>query len=149
MGRMARPLLALLALALPFTFAQAQGGGVQGDWREPGGSVIRVTPCGADLCTRLIQISAQANSHVDDHNPDAAKRSRPLCGLEIGTGFQPSGPDHAVNGHLYDPKSGKTYQSEMTSDGNTLHLRGYIGIRAFGRTEDWTRVVGGSKSACS
>ena len=143
--------LSLLTLAaLPFLLtAQAQNSGVKGDWREPGGSVIRIASCGPDVCATLIGISRQAPSRVDGRNPEPKERSRNLCGLQIGTGFQPNGPDHAGNGHLYDPKSGRTYHGEMTSEGDTLHLRGYVGFRLFGRTEDWTRVVGGLKGSCS
>lgn len=120
--------------------AAAQNKGVEGTWREPGGSVIRVAPCGPNVCATLVEISKQAPSRLDTENPEPAKRSRALCGLYIGTGFHLNDPDHASDGHLYDPKTGKTYHGEMTSEGDTLHLRGYIGFKAFGRTEDWTRV---------
>ena len=126
------------AMALP---CWSQTGSLIGDWREPGGSAIRIAPCGAELCASLIQISPQAPSPFDTNNPDAAKRSQRLCGLQIGFGFHPIDPTHADDGQLYDPKTGKTYQGEMTSQGDTLHLRGYVGLRAFGRTEDWTRIA--------
>ena len=137
---MFRTLLASLAVVLFALPAPAQNSGVASDWREPGGSVIRIAPCGAELCARLVALSSQAPGRADVHNPDPAKRIRPLCGLQIGYGFQPSGPDHAEGGHLYDPKSGKTYQGEMTARGDHLMLRGYVGIKLFGRTEEWTRI---------
>lgn len=28
----------------------------------------------------------------------------------------------------------------MTAEGDVLHLRGYLGIKLFGRTETWTRL---------
>ena len=112
-----------------------------GDWREPGGSIIAVAHCGTDICARLIAINHDAPSTVDAHNPDAALRSRPLCGLTIGTGFHLTDPAHADGGKLYDPKTGKTYKGSMTNDGDTLHLRGYVGVKAFGRTQDWVRTT--------
>ena len=72
---------------------------------------------------------------VDLHNPNPSLRGRPLCGLNIGTGFTRSAP-----GKLYDPTSGKTYKGSMTLDGARLKLRGYVGISLFGRSETWTRV---------
>ncbi len=114
--------------------------GVEGQWREPTGSVISVAPCGVDVCATLIAISPSTPYTVDGQNPDAAKKTRPLCGLRIGTGFHSAGPDKADGGSLYDPKSGKTYHGTMTAEGDTLSLRGYIGIKAFGRTEKWTRT---------
>ena len=78
---------------------------------------------------------------MDVKNPAPALRSRHLCGLQIGYDFHPAGPAHAEDGRLYDPKSGRTYHGEMTSEGDQLHLRGYVGMRMFGRTEIWTRVT--------
>ena len=92
------------------------------------------------MCAHLIQISPQAPTPFDIHDPDPAKRSQRLCGLRIGYDFQPTNPSHAEGGQLYDPRNGKTYHGEMTSEGDTLHLRGYVGLRMFGRTEDWTRI---------
>ncbi len=148
MEGMTRTLYALALLTASTAFAHAQNTGVLGDWREPGGSVIRVAPCGPDVCARLIQISSQAPSPLDLQNPDEAKRSQRLCGLQIGTGFQRKDPDHAEDGLLYDPKTGKTYHGEMTREGGTLHLRGYVGFKLFGRTENWTHISG-LKATCA
>ncbi len=79
--------------------------------------------------------------HVDSHNPDAAKRNEPLCGLGIGYGFQPQGPEKATDGRVYDPQSGRTYRGEMHSEGDILYLRGYLLFPALGRSEKWKRVV--------
>lgn len=101
--------------------------------------MIHVAPCGSGICATLTALSKSAPSTVDDKNPDATLRTRPLCGLRIGDGFQGTG-DKAEGGHLYDPKSGKTYRGSMTAKANELDLRGYIGIKAFGRSETWTRL---------
>ena len=79
--------------------------------------------------------------HLDGRDPDPAKRTQPLCGLQIGYGFQAQGPDKATDGRVYDPESGKTYRGEMHSTDNVLHLRGYILFPALGRTEKWKRVT--------
>ena len=145
---MVRSLLLLSAALAASSLCQAQSSPLLGDWREPGGSVIRIASCGDLLCARLVAISPQAPSPFDIHNPDPAKRSNRLCNLQIGTDFHPQGPNQAGDGQLYDPKTGKTYHGELTRDGDTLHLRGYIGIKAFGRTEDWARVSS-PKASCS
>jgi uncharacterized protein (DUF2147 family) len=129
----------LLCAAALLAFAPPQPSGIVGDWAEPTGSIIRIASCGQDLCARLIFISPQAPTRFDVRNPDQALRSRPLCGLEIGRGFHLSDPEHADGGTLYDPKSGKTYRGSMTGNGDRLELRGYIGIKVFGRSEIWTR----------
>ena len=121
--------------------------GLIGDWREPGGSIIQIARCGPDLCATLVAISAKAPSPLDLHNPDPDQRAKPLCGLIIGKSFHESSPDHAEGGMLYDPKSGRTYHGEMTATGDTLALRGYVGLKLFGRTESWTRTPAGA--SCS
>jgi uncharacterized protein (DUF2147 family) len=115
--------------------------GIAGTWRTPGGALVHVAPCGGDLCATLVQLEPNAPTRVDSKNPDPAKRNQPLCGQQIGYGFHLTDPTHADDGHLYDPKSGKTYKGTMTANGNTLDLRGYIGLKAFGRTEQWTRTA--------
>ncbi len=135
----------LLSLA---SLASAQDKGVTGTWRTPGGAVVRVAACGSDVCATLLQLEPDAPVRTDTNNPDAAQRTRKLCGLQIGYGFHLTDPAHADDGHLYDPKSGKTYKGAMSSDGDKLDLRGYVGIKAFGRSEHWTRTTAPSQ-ACS
>jgi uncharacterized protein (DUF2147 family) len=138
---MSFPRLLLVFALLSATLAvHGQTGTIFGTWREPGGSMIEVVPCGADVCMKLAAISKSAPAQVDHNNPDPALRTRPLCGLQIGYAFHLTDPSHAERGKLYDPKSGKTYKGLMSATANTLALRGYIGLKSFGRTETWTRT---------
>lgn len=132
--------LALVALLTPA--AMSSGGSVLGEWTTPNGSVVNIYRCGTNVCARLIELSPQAPAQVDGENPNPKLRTRSLCGLEIGSGFHLTSPSHAEGGQLYDPQSGNTYSGWMTADGNTLQLRGYLGISLFGRTETWTRAQG-------
>src|SRR5579875_860069 len=136
------PLLALTLLSLaPLTLAQGKGdSGISGNWKTPGGAIVKIASCGVELCASLAQLEPNAPTRVDSNNPDPAKRDRKLCGLQIGYGFHLTDSAHADGGHLYDPKSGKTYKGVMSSTGNTLDLRGYLGIKAFGRSETWIRT---------
>ncbi len=127
-------------LLTPAATLAAEPHGLSGDWKTPDGSVVRVAPCASALCLRVVTISPTAPGTVDQKNPDPSLRSRSVCNLEIGAGFTPEG-DNATGGHIYDPMSGKTYKATMKLDGETLHLRGYIGIAAFGRTESWQRTA--------
>lgn len=126
--------------ALLASTAGASTPGVLGEWITPNGSTVSIYQCDSGVCARLVAISSLVPSRFDEENPNPKQRSRPLCGLEIGYGFHLTKPDHAEGGHLYDPDSGNTYSGWMTSTGNTLTLRGYIGISIFGRSETWKRA---------
>ena len=130
-----------IALFIGTIGAHAQtSSSILGDWREPTGSIIEIFRCGHDVCAKMVAISKQATTQLDEKNPSPAARKHPLCGLQIGYGFHLTDPAHADSGRLYDPKSGKTYKGAMTADGDKLRLRGYVGIKAFGRSETWTRT---------
>jgi uncharacterized protein (DUF2147 family) len=133
------PLL-ILCTALASGGAYAQAATVMGYWRVPGGSVIRIAPCDHWLCVEIARLPAGKHRATDVHNPDPRLRNRPLCGLRIGEGFVEVDPQRARGGHLYDPKSGRTYSGQMRAAANLLHLRGYVGLPIFGRTETWTRA---------
>lgn len=132
--------IAFIVLLLFAHAAFSQDKGVFGNWSNSTGSVIQIYACGSNACARLIAISSKAPTRFDVNNPNPALRRRPLCGLQIGSGFHTTGHGHAEGGWLYDPESGRTYHGTMTRSGKTLHLRGYIGFSIFGRTEVWTRA---------
>jgi uncharacterized protein (DUF2147 family) len=75
---------------------------------------------------------------VDDDNPDPKKRNQPLMGLMVLKGFIKDGSKTYEDGSIYDPKNGKTYSCKITHNGNSLDVRGYMGISLIGRTAKWT-----------
>ncbi len=75
---------------------------------------------------------------VDKNNPDAAHRNDPLMGMQLLKEFTKEDARHFSGGTIYDPKNGKTYSCKITRSGNSLDVRGYVGISLIGRTTTWT-----------
>ncbi len=140
-------LVFLVAFGLFAASSLAQENGVLGYWRSPGGSVLHIAHCGSEVCANVVAISKSAPATIDGNNPDKSLRTRPICNLQIGSGFKLQDATHAEDGKIYDPENGKTYKGSMSAEGDTLNLRGYIGFKAFGRSETWTRTDA-SKTTC-
>ena len=63
-------------------------------------------------------------------------------GLEIIRGMKQEDADKFGGGSILDPRDGKIYHATMklTPDGQTLVVRGYIGIELLGENQYWTRL---------
>jgi uncharacterized protein (DUF2147 family) len=72
------------------------------------------------------------------------RHDRPWLGLQIIRGMKPNGHDKDKydGGTILDPRDGSVYDAMMTltPDGQTLVVRGYLGISFLGRNEYWTRL---------
>ncbi|HSI77600.1 MAG TPA: DUF2147 domain-containing protein [Lunatimonas sp.] len=77
---------------------------------------------------------------VDKNNTDKAKRNRTILGMRLLSDFVHDG-ETWEGGTIYDPRNGKSYSSMIKLvDNDTMEVRGYVGIAAFGQTVQWTRV---------
>ena len=111
-----------------------------GNWITPDKSIVTVRPCEGDhVCINIATIARKDVPRTDTMNPDSALKGRPLCALQIGSGFTLDGTTAAKSGKIYDPDSGKTYSAQMQVSGDTLKLRGYVGVAMLGRSESWHR----------
>lgn len=77
---------------------------------------------------------------LDKNNPDESMRSVPLKGYRLLKDFVYA--DGEWNGGtIYDPESGSTYSCVIKAkDDNTLDIRGFVGVKALGRTDVWKRM---------
>ncbi len=105
---------------------------------------VMVEDCGSKLCGSLYwlkkPLSASGQPKRDKHHPNEALRDRPLCGLQILTGFQQTNATLWQDGEIYNPDDGLTFSSTMRlSPEGTLKIRGYVGISLFGKTLEWVR----------
>lgn len=78
----------------------------------------------------------------DVKNPDPNKRNTPSNQVKMLYHFRYDAKENKwVDGEIYDPVHGKYYKSKMwfEKDG-LLHVRGYIGTPALGRTMTWKKL---------
>jgi Uncharacterized protein conserved in bacteria (DUF2147) len=70
------------------------------------------------------------------------RHDHPWLGLEIIRGMVQEGDDKYGGGTILDPRDGKIYHATMkvTPDGQTLIVRGYLGIELLGENQYWTRL---------
>ncbi|MDO4222790.1 MAG: DUF2147 domain-containing protein [Acinetobacter sp.] len=67
-------------------------------------------------------------------------KNKSLRGVTVVQNLKSAGGNKYQGGKIIDPKTGKDYKLEATLKGNSLDMRGYIGISALGRTQTWQRV---------
>lgn len=119
-----------------------------GTW-EPGDgrSKIKIEKIGTKYFGKIVWLKepndpATKKPKLDKNNPDTAMRNNPLKGNRILKDFVYAGKKEWGSGTIYDPKNGKTYKCVINmKDENTIDIRGYIGIKAIGRTDTWKRVI--------
>ena len=115
---------------------------VEGEWLPPGASAkVRIAPCAArpDRMCGLVSWLKTADAK-DASNPDPALRSRPIVGIPMIRDFKPAGAGSWTGGKIYDPGSGKTYDSRMriNPDG-TLRVEGCVLVVCQAQT--WKRAT--------
>jgi uncharacterized protein (DUF2147 family) len=145
---MKKLLFATIAVLFVPLFLYAQANKIEGTWfNEDKTSTINVTKGSDGKYSGEINWLDEPNENgkpkIDDENPDPKLATRPVMGLQIVKNFvYDSGKERWIEGRIYDPKNGKTYDCYAwfkDGDYKNLYIKGYVaGIKALGRKTIWT-----------
>lgn len=138
----------LFFLMLIFSFTlEDEGDRLVGVWAPSNGKArVKVEKIGNKYYGKIVWLREPIDPvtqipKVDKNNPDASMQNVPLKGYRLLKDFIYSGKNEWTEGTIYDPENGSTYSCLITmKDNNTLDIRGYIGLKALGRTDVWKRL---------
>ena len=124
----------------------ASAGDPRGNWMtENGRAKVAIVNCGGGLCGNIVALKepndpATGQPKTDKNNPDAAKRIRPMVGVQIVIDMKPDTADK-WKGQVYNAEDGKTYSGSITLvDTKTLTLQGCALGGLICKSQTWTRT---------
>jgi uncharacterized protein (DUF2147 family) len=139
-------LVCILTLTMSLT-KEEDGDRLNGVWEPSNGKVrVKIEKIGTKYYGKIVWLKEPLDPttqkpKVDKNNPDASMQNVPLKGYRLLKDFIYSGKDEWTEGTIYDPENGSLYSCVIKmKDNNTLDIRGYIGVKALGRTDVWKRL---------
>ena len=130
------------------SFSVDDGDRIVGLWEPSNGKVrVKIEKIGIKYYGKIVWLKEPIDpltkaAKLDKNNPDESMRSVPLKGYRMLKDFVYSEKDQWKDGTIYDPENGSLYSCVINmKDENTLDIRGYIGVKALGRTDVWKRLV--------
>ena len=105
-------------------------------------SLIRINESNGEYSATIEKglLATDTGEAICDKCSDERKNQK-LLGMTIVKGLKKNGPQYD-GGEILDPDNGKTYRCKMKLDesGNSLEVRGFVGISLLGRSQIWNRV---------
>ncbi len=131
---------------LPQLKAQEAGDKLVGLWEPSNGKArVKIEKIGTKYYGKIVWLKEPNDPQtgqpkLDKNNPDESMRTVPLKGYRLLKDFVYA--DGEWNGGtIYDPESGSTYSCVIKAkDDNSLDIRGFVGVKALGRTDVWKRM---------
>ena len=137
---------AVAILAVAFQAKAAAGDNLEGYWMDSDGEVILdIGRCGDARCGKVAwlrkPLGPDGRLLLDYRNPDPNLQKRPVCGLEVVSGFKKQPDGTWSDGTVYVSDLGQSFSGYAEVLGPTqVKVTGYIILPLFGASEVWTRV---------
>ncbi|MCU4392458.1 DUF2147 domain-containing protein [Acinetobacter courvalinii] len=146
---MSKSLISILFLTMISSFSFAQD--ITGLWQSiddktgaPKGIVEIRQEANGTYTGKVVKITPRTGYIPKEICVDcpAPYTNKPIIGLDVVTGLKHSEGLNYTSGRILDPNTGKIYsmKAKLSANGKRLHLRGYLGISALGRTQIWIRT---------
>ncbi len=138
-------IVSLIVAALSgVTSVHAQSADASGTWlTQAGDARVKISKCSGGICGVIVWLkepydTATGQPATDSKNPNPLLARRPMIGLPLFSGMQPSGPNK-WSGQIYNADDGSTYASSvMVTAADSLRVEGCVGALCGGET--WTRA---------
>jgi uncharacterized protein (DUF2147 family) len=119
-----------------------------GVWEPSNGKArVKIDKIGSKYYGRIVWLREPndpktGQPKTDVNNPDESMRAVALKGYRMLKDFIYKGNGEWADGTIYDPESGSTYSCVIKlKDSNTLDIRGFVGVKALGKTDTWKRLI--------
>jgi len=106
---------------------------------------IRIDVTNSELTGTVVRslVPGEAGDKLCNRCP-GSRRNKPMIGMAIVSGLRRDGANPLLwnGGEVLDPDNGKLYRAkiDLAPDGQTLKMRGYLGVAMIGRTQQWRRA---------
>jgi uncharacterized protein (DUF2147 family) len=129
--------------------------GPAGLWIDhTGRAAVEILPCAEALCGRIVWLK-EPNDKAgrplrDGNNEERAKRSQPICGLQILGNLKLQSDGSWDNGWIYDPEQGERFDVELRlRSPDALQVKGYKGLKFLSETYQWKRATAPPGPLCA
>lgn len=104
---------------------------------------VEIRESDGELHGRIVELFDPSEPNPVCDECEGERQGQPIIGMEILWGLRRDG-DAWEGGSILDPENGKTYKASarVGEDGQTLEVRGYVGVSLLGRTQIWHREGG-------
>lgn len=103
-------------------------------------ALVKITEQDGELRGRIVALITPSEPDPTCDACEGKRHGKPIEGMEILWGL--TREDGAwTGGHILDPENGTIYDAHLSlgDDGETLDVRGYVGVSLLGRTQTWRR----------